>query len=381
MSRRPSVSVYADPNRLHALISGVVGGFTPNWFAVTMGTGILALALAQFPQVPWLRPVGEALWLANSLLYFMFAVVLAARFVFDFGGACRLIHHPVMSMFFGCVPMGLATVVNGILLFGVPRFGADAVASAEVLWWLDVALAVVAGLAVPFSMFTRQDHGIERMTAIWLLPLVACGVAAVSGALLVNHVEGAASQMTILMTSMILWSCAVPIALSLLVVLFLRMVLHKLPEAGMAASSWLAIGPIGTGALALMLFSDVAPPVLAANGLGSAAAAFGGAALLGGVLLWAYGLWWLAIATLVTLRYFRSHVPFNLGWWGYTFPLGVYAVATLTLAEKLPFAPFYWFGATLVGCLAAIWALVASRTLAGLWRGRDSAMPIPAIAV
>lgn len=36
--------------------------FTPNWFAATMGTGILALALPQIPG--WgvmLRPVGEVL--------------------------------------------------------------------------------------------------------------------------------------------------------------------------------------------------------------------------------------------------------------------------------------------------------------------------------
>lgn len=37
--------------------------FTPNWFAATMGTGILALALPQVPGVgASLHPVGEALW-------------------------------------------------------------------------------------------------------------------------------------------------------------------------------------------------------------------------------------------------------------------------------------------------------------------------------
>ena len=33
-------------------------------------------------------------------------------------------------------------------------------------------------------MFTRQTHGLERMTAVWLLPVVASEVAAVSGGLL-----------------------------------------------------------------------------------------------------------------------------------------------------------------------------------------------------
>lgn len=40
--------------------------FTPNWFAATMGTGILALALPQIRGIgAALRPVGEALWYFN----------------------------------------------------------------------------------------------------------------------------------------------------------------------------------------------------------------------------------------------------------------------------------------------------------------------------
>jgi tellurite resistance protein TehA-like permease len=161
------------------------------------------------------------------------------------------------------------------------------------------------------------------------------------------------------------------------VLLFLRMALHKLPEAGMAASSWLSIGPIGTGALALIIFSDVSPAVLSAHGLGAVAAAFSGAALLGAVLLWGYGLWWMAIAAIVTVRYFRNAVPFNLGWWGYTFPLGVYAVTTLRLSHVIPFAPFAVFGVILVVALAAIWLCVAFRTAMGTIRGSLFVVPRP----
>jgi tellurite resistance protein TehA-like permease len=280
-------------------------------------------------------------------------------------------------MFFGCIPMGLATIGNGFLVFGVPRFGDAAVTIAETVWWLDVALSFACGLFVPFAMFTRQDHSIDRMTAVWLLPLVASEVAAVSGGMLIPHLADSGEQLTVLVTSLIMWACSVPIALSVLVLLFLRMALHKLPEAGMAASSWLSIGPIGTGALGLMIFSESSPAVLAAHGLGAIAPAFAGAALLGAVLLWAYGLWWMAIAIIVTLRYFRAGVPFNLGWWGYTFPLGVFAVATLRLSHLIPFAPFRGFGELLATALALIWLCVAWRTVMGAWQGTLFAAPRP----
>jgi tellurite resistance protein TehA-like permease len=137
----------------------------------------------------------------------------------------------------------------------------------------------------------------------------------------------------------------------------------------MAASSWLALGPIGTGALGLFTLGNAAPDILVRNGLGLYAAAAQGLGLIGGLLLWGYGLWWLAIAVMVTLRHLREGLPFNLGWWGYTFPLGVYAVATLRLSRMLPIPALAVFGEGLVATLAVIWLVVAARTLGGAWNG------------
>lgn len=348
----------------------VVRQFTPNWFAATMGTGILAIALAQFGDaVPTLRSLGEALWLGNIALFALFAALYAARWLFFFDGAKRILGHSVVSMFFGCIPMGLATIVNGFLLFGIPRFGSIAVSIAETLWWFDVALAAACGITIPYLMFTRQSHSVDQMTAVWLLPMVASEVAAVSGGLLAPHLADPHAQLVVLTLSYVLWALSVPIAMSVLVVLLLRLAVHKLPHASMAASSWLALGPIGTGALGLLTLGGAAPAIFAANGLERFGAAAEGIGLVGGLLLWGYGLWWFAIAMLVTLRYVREGLPFNLGWWGYTFPIGVDAVATLKLGTILPIGAIHVFGAALVALLAAAWVVVGARTVRGAWRG------------
>ena len=348
----------------------VVRQFTPNWFAATMGTGILAIALAQFPaHVPGLKVAAEGLWFFNIGLFTLFSILYAARWIFFFDGARRVLGHSVVSMFFGCIPMGLATIINGFLSFGLARFGHVAVEIAQVSWWLDVGLALVCGVAIPFMMFTRQSHSIDQMTAVWLLPVVAAEVAAVSGGLLAQHLANAHQQLTVLITSYALWACSVPLALSFLVILILRMAIHKLPHAGMAASSWLALGPIGTGALGLLVLGGAAPAILAANGLGDYGAAARGIGLIGGLLLWGYGLWWMAMGVLITVRYLRDGLPFNLGWWGYTFPIGVYAVATLRLSTLVPIFAFAVLGGGLVIALAILWLIVGARTVCGAWRG------------
>ncbi|AMT88088.1 MULTISPECIES: TDT family transporter [Pseudomonas] len=348
----------------------VIRQFTPNWFAATMGTGVLALALAQLPlAIPGLRAVAEGLWLFNILLFTLFTVAYAARWILFFDEAQRIFGHSTVSMFFGTIPMGLATIINGFLLFGLPRWGDGVIQLVEVLWWIDVAMSLGCGVLIPYMMFTRQEHSIDQMTAVWLLPVVAAEVAAASGGLLAPHLTDAHGQLFVLTTSYVLWAFSLPVAFSILTILLLRMALHKLPHENMAASSWLALGPIGTGALGMLLLGGEAPAIFAANGLPGVGEIASGLGLVAGITLWGFGLWWMLMALLITVRYLRDGIPFNLGWWGFTFPLGVYSLATLKLASILNLTFFSVFGTALVILLAAMWLIVGKRTVQGAWRG------------
>ncbi|MGQ2940210.1 MAG: hypothetical protein ACT6QI_16760, partial [Aeromicrobium sp.] len=197
--------------------------FTPNWFAATMGTGILALALPQVPGIgPTLKPVGEVLWFFNIALFALFTGLYSARWILFGHEARRIFGHNTVSMFIGTIPMGLATIINGCLAFGVARFGDGVVGVAHVLWWIDVAMAVTCGVLIPYFMFTRHEHSLDGMTAVWLLPVVAAEVAAASGGLLAPHLADPHAQLVTLLTSYVLWAYSVPVACSILALLILR---------------------------------------------------------------------------------------------------------------------------------------------------------------
>jgi tellurite resistance protein TehA-like permease len=119
----------------------------------------------------------------------------------------------------------------------------------------------------------------------------------------------------------------------------------------------------------MLVLGGDAPAILSANGLGEIGQVVQGIGVLAGLLLWGFGLWWLALAAMITVRYWRAGVPFNLGWWGYTFPLGVFAVATFRLGTALNLSLFWVVGTILTIALAAMWLVVAAKTLAGGWRG------------
>lgn len=60
------------------------------------------------------------------------------------------------------------------------------------------------------------------------------------------------------------------------------------------------------------------------------------------LLMWSFGLIWLVFA-LATI-YYSSPFPFNMGWWGFTFPLGVYAANTMQLGIEMDVMFFKIFG-------------------------------------
>jgi C4-dicarboxylate transporter/malic acid transport protein len=341
----------------------VIRHFTPNWFTMTMGTGILLLMIHAFPyRFPGQDVLAHGLWWVDVGFYVLFSALFLARLLLEADSVRHLLEHPVQSMFLGAIPMGLVPVINGGLLFGMP------VPLAYGLWWLDVLLAVGFGWLVPFFMFTRQEHSLKDMTAVWLLPLVSSEVTASSGGYLAPHLAHETAQ-GVIAVSYVLWAMSVPLALGVVVVVFLRLALHKLPHRAMAASGWLVLGPIGTGALALLVLGQAAGPAFAGTPVAEAAAFARPFGLLVGLLLWGYGLWWWGMAWFFTLRYLREGLPFNMGWWGFTFPLGVYTASTLTLAQQTGWAVFEAFGALLVLQLAGFWCVVAARTLHGMWHG------------
>lgn len=215
----------------------IVRQFTPNWFALTMGTGIVFLVLLGLPfQMPGQHQLAMALWMIDGLFFLLFTILFAARLI-RFPETVRpMLDHPVQSMFLGAIPMGLIPVVNGLSVFGVELFGPFALSLAHGLWWFDAGLAVLIACLVPYRMFTTQQHSAEQMTAVWLLPIVAPEVTASSAGVLAPHLSQSAAQLLVA-TGYVLWAISVPLAFSVLTIVFLRLAFHKLPHRDMAASS------------------------------------------------------------------------------------------------------------------------------------------------
>lgn len=344
--------------------------FTPNWFTVTMGTGVVALIL---PELPFAHSImahlAVLLWQFNIALFLMFSLLYVLRLIIYPTEAKQIFSHASMSLFLGAIPMALATIINGYLKFGIHLYGDWVVPFAQLLWYIDVLLAVSIAWIVPFYMYNRQQHELQSMTAVWLLPIVACEVAAATGGLLLPHIAVGQQALGILLGGYVLWGISVLPAFAILTILMLRLALHKLPSKELAISSWLALGPIGTGALALLILGAQAPQVLAVIDQQSLGLFCQQAGIVVSLILMGFGLWWLGIALLTTLKHAKTALPFNLGWWGLTFPLGVFTLAVLNLAQQLHVSFIQSIGYALAVILIMLWLVVVTKTAQGFYRG------------
>jgi tellurite resistance protein TehA-like permease len=194
-------------------------------------------------------------------------------------------------------------------------------------------------------------------------------VAAASGGLVAQHLAPILGT-SVIFVSYVLWAISVSLSMGILTILFLRLTLHKLPHVDMAVSAWLPLGLLGTGAMAMITLGAASRHIFSLTDLAPMALLWQEAGVMVALVLWGFGLWWMIMAIVFTLRYLREGLPFNMGWWGFTFPLGVFDSATYLLAKETHFSPFLYLGTAFTVLLAVFWVIVTKRSLSGMWTAR-----------
>ena len=356
----------------------VVRNFSPSWFSVTMGTGIVSLLFITIPwKASWLYWLSVVFFILNILLFSLASIISILRYTLYPEIWSVMIRDPTAALFLGTIPMGFATLIESFIFLCCPYWGEWATTLAWVLWMIDslASLAVTVGLSF---ILISQTHlqSLDRITAAQLLPIAATIVASGTGAeaahALLEYANNPQRALGTMLASYVLWGMSTPFALVTLVIYYQRLAVHKLPPREIIVSSFLPLGPLGMGGYTIMYLGMQARAILpqVSPFLSHVESAGDILYLLGifiALIMWAWGTIWFAYA--VAAIYSCGSFPFNMGWWGFTFPLGVFAVSTIQLGIEFPSLFFRVLGVIFAVMVMILWAVVFVGTLTGALKG------------
>ncbi|MFC4602629.1 C4-dicarboxylate ABC transporter [Rhodococcus kronopolitis] len=346
---------------------------TPNWFAVVMGTGIVAVGAAALPvHLPGHLVVARTFWLLAAAALLVLSVATGALWLLHREHALAHARNAATAPFFGAVAMGILTVGAGTLAAGADLIGdRPAAAIAMTLWLIGTAVGVVVAAVIPARMVTGTP------TPAWLMPVVAPMVSASTGAALLSHLPSGPARLALLVACYALFVFALTAASAVLVTVIGHTRSHGLPALAAMPTVWIPLGVIGQSVAAANLLGryagDAVGPAVAAD-LHAFGVGYG--RVVGGLGVLAFGL-----ACVLTVHAANRGLRFTMSWWSFTFPIGTCAVGAGALSVATGSMATAWLSAALLALLVTVWCLVAAQTARGLWTGTllgsASVPPVP----
>ncbi|MFE6648067.1 TDT family transporter [Nocardioides sp. NPDC057772] len=334
--------------------------YGPNWYAATMGTGIVAVVLPGLPfRVPGAMPVALTFWLAASLLLVATATVMMRGIRQDGSLLRRHYDDPVLSHFYGAPAMALMTVGAGAVGVGVDILGTRAaVGLGSVLWAAGTLLGLWTAIAVPYRAITRHEVADDSATGGWLMPVVPPMVSATTGAALVPHLPAGQARETLLLVCYALFGLTMIAGFLVLNQLWQRLIRHGALAPATLPTVWIVLGFLGQSTTAVHHLGVLAPSVVPGYGH-----ALGMLAVCYGVPVWGFTMLWSALALALTVRQVRVGLPVAATWWSFTFPVGTVATGSSALAAATGLALFEISAAIATLGLLVGWFAAAYATL------------------
>lgn len=250
-----------------SLMHVIVSNFAPIHFVATMGIGITAGIMYEFPILSirrGMRYVGLIYFFINLVTFIITHILFVLKFIIfpriykddpryqiTF---IKLLHTP-MTVFLGCSVMGMTTLVN-MLYFMKPHWWV----AIYTLWTINYVSAFLTACGAGFFLLTTATHmkrdqiidAFSNLTPAYFLPFVTCTVSAASGGLINSSIPHPHLIIANIIICVMLWAMALAISIMLFSVFLTRLLVVGIPKGPASFTVFIPLGVLGQGSFGVL---------------------------------------------------------------------------------------------------------------------------------
>jgi C4-dicarboxylate transporter/malic acid transport protein len=347
--------------------------FTWAWFSTTMATGSLAVVLNQTPnQFYGLFTIGKIVYILDVFLFVAFSVLITLRFILLPRALPKSFHHPTEAFFFGTFWVSISLILQGAHIYGIPSCGPWLIKALEVCFWLYGGLIMLVAVFEYHTLFITERLQISQMVPAWILPIYPLLVAGPLASVLISD-QPSRAALPIWIGGVVFQGLGWMVATFMYAIWTVRLMCADLPMPSMRPGAYIAVGPTGYTAQALLALGGKAPSVLPDGFFGVTSVPTGDVLKIigsvAGIFLWLLAFWYFCLTTVAVIQGCRQ-MSFNLTWWAFVFPNVGLTLALIEIGSVLNSPAINGVTSAMTLLLVIAWLVIGVLHVKAVWKGQ-----------
>lgn len=337
----------------------VIKDFYPSWFVVCMGTGILA---SLFKAIE-MEKLSILFTLFNILFFAIIFTIWLLRWFLAPESVIKDIKNPLFSNYFATMPISLLILGLNVVI-NRDYFGTTFSDNFALLAYaVGLLLMLVFSITTFIVHLMHEEINAPFLNFAYFMPPVGNIIISILGNEIVGRIslsKETSSQLIFLNSSM--FGLGFMLFLAYLPIIKGRFLLQKPIEQAHFPTMFILLAPVGASIVALKGLSlDLKEANLIKD-----ISIFN----IVNYFLWGFGTWLFIALIVLLILYIPKKIRFNLSYWAFVFPVGIFTLATLKINASLKIPLLEICSKIIVFALVLLWLYNIFMTLKNIFNKR-----------